>query len=145
MRWIYSFLILVISFLLIADGVQAQSGAARGRGRIRGIVTDTQGNPLESVLVRFTSNRLQTSFELRTNNKGEWVAAGIAGGQWNIDFIKDGFMQKNISTSVSTVVYNKPIELSLEKTDAGQPKVKGSELVQEGNKLRTHKTMAALF
>src|ERR1051325_8969553 len=86
---------------IVAFNLYAQSGAARGKARVRGTVTDEQKKPIEGVTVKFHSDNFQTDFELKTNAKGEWVAAAIAGGTWNIDFLKEGYKSKSISFPVS--------------------------------------------
>lgn len=123
--------------------VSAQTGAAKGKGRVKGTVTDTQGKPIEGATVRFISDRLGTSFEVKTDAKGGWVVSGVAGGPWNIDFIKDGYKERRISTSMSELSYNHPIDIQMEQKVAVQapPKEKtpGLDLVEEGNSLRDAK------
>jgi len=122
--------LLVSVFVLLCAfciNLYAQSGAARGKARVRGTVTDEQKKPIEGVTVKFHSDNLQTDFELKTNAKGDWVAAAIAGGTWNIDFIKEGYKTKSISFPVSELDYNKPIELSLEKVPSEEPKKETQE------------------
>jgi tetratricopeptide (TPR) repeat protein len=142
MRWIRCLALMLLGFMVMPDDLHAQiTGAAKGHGRVKGVVSDAEGKPLEEVVVHFSSERLNTNFELRTDKKGEWVAAGIAGGEWNLDFTKEGYIPKSITTSFSIVVFNKPIYITLErsKSTASQSKVNGLDLVQEGNRLKEQK------
>jgi len=115
------FLIVMIAALFAAFTANAQTGAAKGKGRLRGEVGDEQNHPIEGVTVKFSSDRLQTSFEVKTNAKGEWVVNGIAGGTWNIDFVKDGYETKSISYPVQQMEYNKPVVLQLKKAEGAAP------------------------
>lgn len=138
------FLFLLILALFAGVNANAQSGAAKGKGRVKGKVVDTEGNPLADVTVHWASERLQTQFDLKSNEKGEWVAAGVAGGAWNVDFIKEGYKERRISTQVSELGYNKPVDLPMEKkvpVAAAAPKEKkpGLDLVEAANALRDSK------
>ncbi len=118
-------LVLIIASLFAATDANAQSGAAKGRGRVKGTVTDQDGKPVGDVTVRFTSDRLQASFEVKSNEKGEWVANGIAGGNWNIDFVKDGYETKQISYAIQQSGYNKPVVLSIQRMEKAPPTIPG--------------------
>lgn len=136
---IWLFLILSLAFF---TQVNAQSGAAKGKGRVKGTVTDTEGKPLEGVTVRFHSTRLNTSFEAKTDAKGNWIVSGMSGGAWDVDFILEGYKDRRISTQLSELAYNKPIDLQMEKRAAAPPpkeKTPGLDLVEEANKLRDAK------
>jgi hypothetical protein len=109
------FLILLMVSLFAAINANAQSGAGKGKGRLRGEVGDEQKHPLADVTVKFTNERLQTSFEVKTNEKGEWVVNGVAGGNWNIDFVKEGYETKSISYPIQQMEYNKPVVLEMKK------------------------------
>jgi tetratricopeptide (TPR) repeat protein len=120
------FLVLMIVSFFAAIDASAQTGAGKGRGRLRGEVGDEQKHPLADVLVKFTSERLETSFEVKTNDKGEWVVNGVAGGNWNIDFIKEGYETKSISYPIQQMEYNKPVVLELKKASGAAPGPTGS-------------------
>jgi tetratricopeptide (TPR) repeat protein len=142
-----SLLSVVLIILLFATlDLMAQAGAGKGQGRIKGKVTDPQGNPIPDVTVKFTNDNLGASFELKTNAKGEWTVNGIAGGSWNIDFVKEGYKQRGITNQITSLDYNKPVNLSLEplpKAQEGQksakPQAPGMDLIQQANDLRTAK------
>ena len=134
--------ILLTLFLISTMALLANAQAWKGKGRLTGVVKDNQGKPLEGVLVKLSNERLQAGTEVKTDSKGHWGIGGISGGTWNIDFSKDGYEPRAISTGVLELSYNKPIELSLEpakaSTAAGgteKKAVPGLDLVQEGNRL----------
>lgn len=140
-------LMLIIISIGFGFNLAAQSGAAKGKGRVTGKITDTSGKPIPDVTVRFMSERLQTQFEVKSKDNGSFTVTGMAGGAWNVDFVKEGYKPRKISTQVSELSFNHPIELQLEAAapqDAQQQKQKtpGLDLVEEGNKLREAKDYA---
>ena len=96
----------------------AYSQDYKGKGRIQGIVTDEEGNPLEGVKVKLLCVKLETGFETLTDSKGVWKASWIRGGAWYIDFEKPGYVPKNISIEISELRKNPAIELKMKKTKA---------------------------
>ena len=107
--------ILTIFILVLLSATLVWPQAYRGRGRVKGKVTDSEGNPLEGVTVRLFNVDKQAGFEVKTNQKGEWLAAFIKGGQWNIDFEKPGYMPKKITVHLKELGRNKDIIVQLEK------------------------------
>jgi tetratricopeptide (TPR) repeat protein len=117
-----SIFILFLLFSVLAwSGLEAQSGAAKGKGRVRGKVTDPQGKGLPAATVRFASAELDTSFEIKTDDKGEWVVNGIAGGSWDLDFAKEGYQVRRITVGIQTLSFNKPIEIALQPAKGRAP------------------------
>jgi tetratricopeptide (TPR) repeat protein len=114
--------------------VLALSGAGlaqewRGMGRVAGKVTDEQGNPIEGVTVKAmlpsSSNR---GPEVKSNRKGDWAIAGIARGDWALDFVKEGYETKSISVSISETSRIPPVEVQLVKA---APKVDPNQEIKE--------------
>ena len=123
-----------ILFLLIATScVLAQS--YRGQGRIRGVVTDQDGKPLEGVRVKLYSLRGQSGFEVVTNAAGEWIAGYVRGGGWNIDFEKAGYAPHSISTQIPEITKNPPIETKLQKVEGIAITDELTAALKEGNRL----------
>jgi tetratricopeptide (TPR) repeat protein len=140
-------LILVIISIGFGVNLMAQSGAAKGKGRVTGKITDTSGKPVPDVTVKFMSERLQTQFEVKSKDNGGFTVTGMAGGNWNVDFLKEGYKARKISIQVSELSFNHPIELQLEaaapQAEAQQKaKTPGLDLVEEGNKLKAAKDYA---
>jgi len=107
----------------------------KGKGRQVGYVIDEQGVPLEDVTVRVFSTKVQQGFELKTDKEGKWVAFGITGGGWNVDFEKLGFVPKKISIQVNEWQRNPEIRLSLIKAEGLILTDDLKEMLNKGNAL----------
>lgn len=81
-------LFVVLIAVLVAAPALAQS---RGTGRMAGKVVDEAGKPVPDVEVKAVKAGESEVFQAKTNEKGEWALSGLAGGEWNIDFVKPGF------------------------------------------------------
>lgn len=111
-----------------------------GQGRQIGFVYDDEGNPLEGVKVKLFFVKTKSGFELTTDKNGKWVAIGIKGGMWFIDFEMPGYMTKKISWNVLDFRQtNPPLEVTLEKVEGlvltdelKENFQKGSVLYEEG-------------
>lgn len=89
----------VLAVLLPAAAASAQDW--RGTGRVGGKVLDDTGKPVAGVTVKATLPRAgNRGPESKSNAKGDWAVGGIAGGEWALDFIKDGFETRSIKVSV---------------------------------------------
>lgn len=110
-----------------------------GKARIQGIVTDEEGEPLEGVKVKLLCVKVESGFETVTDSNGRWKGSWIRGGTWYIDFEKIGYAPKNISTEVSELTKNPPIEVTMKKAeglvvtdDLKENFEKGNMLYEEG-------------
>ncbi len=130
MHRIVLFLSLFLSILL--------PGAAqgyKGQGRAAGVVTDAQKKPLPGVTVKLFSLKGQSGFETVTDAGGEWRAAYIRGGGWNLDFEKEGYIPKKIVVELKDYARNPRIEVSLERIEGFVVLEALKEGVDSGNKL----------
>jgi len=127
-----------LAVLLLAASVFSQDWT--GQGRQIGFVTDEEGKPLQGVKVKFFFVKTETGFETETDAAGKWVALGIKGGTWYIDFELPGYLTKKIVTQVKDYrAQNPQIEVKLTKatglTVTDEVKVdylKGNKLFEEG-------------
>lgn len=111
-----------------------------GEGRQVGYVYDEEGKPLAGVKVKLFFVKSQSGFETKTDAKGKWVAIGIKGGTWYVDFELSGYLTKKISIQVEDYHKQNPlIEVKLEKakgliiTDEVKTEfLKGEKLFEEG-------------
>jgi tetratricopeptide (TPR) repeat protein len=83
-----------LSFLLFTAAIivaAAQPALAQNSARIFGAVTDHEGSPIEgaTVLIEFTGG-LNRSYELTTNEDGEYVQIGLASGPYNVTTTAEG-------------------------------------------------------
>jgi tetratricopeptide (TPR) repeat protein len=101
-----------ILMLLAAVGVSAQEW--RGMGRVGGKVIDESGKPLAGVAIKASLPRAgNRGPEVRSNARGDWAIGGIAGGEWALDFSKDGFETRSITVSVMETSRLPPMEIRL--------------------------------
>ncbi len=121
-------LILISSLLLPAQDY-------KGKGRINGIVTDENGNPLEGVTVKLFSLKAQQGLSVKTDKDGKWLAAWVRGGGWNIDFEKVGYAPKKIVVETSENRRNPEITVSMTKVEGIVMTSDIEELLVKGNEL----------
>jgi predicted Zn-dependent protease len=87
-----------LAFAVSAVPAAAQS---RGTGHMAGVVKDDAGAPVEGVQVKAQKAGEKDVFTDKTNKKGEWAINGLASGQWNLDFVRDGYETKSITVPFS--------------------------------------------
>ena len=102
-----------LCILLLAAAARAQDW--RGMGRLAGIVVDDAGNPIEGVTVKGVRGESNGGPTVKTNKKGEFVLAGINGGNWNLDFDKPGYEPTKKSASFQEHDHNPPMTVTLKK------------------------------
>lgn len=107
----------------------------KGKGRVKGIVTDEQGNPIEGVTVKLFSVKASQGFSEKTDKNGEWTATWIRNGTWNVDFEKLGYAPKKISMEISEFQRNPDIEVTLSKVEGLVISRELEEELMKGNAL----------
>lgn len=107
-----------------------------GIGRLAGIVTDDGGNPVSGarVVLRYLEDD-RVTFEMKTDQKGEWRILGLGTGRWNVAASADGYATAEIECSVSQLSRNPPlaqvltrIQTSIQDPTPGNLLDKGGEL-----------------
>ena len=107
----------VLTALFSVTGATAQEW--RGMGRVGGKVVDEAGKPVAGVTVKAMMSRAgNRGPESQSNANGEWAVGGIAGGQWALDFSKDGYDTKSITVSVMESGRIPPMEIPLKRKAA---------------------------
>ncbi len=103
--------VLLLAAVLTASVALAQG--SRGSGRISGKVVDEQNKPIVGVTVKAQKVGETQVFTATTNNKGEWALGGLAGGQWNVDFEKEGLdtVKKSVNVTENSRVPPMPITM----------------------------------
>lgn len=93
------------SVLLLAAAVimvSSQPGFAQNSARIYGVVTDHEGDPVEgaTILIEFTGG-LSRSYELVTNDEGEYVQIGLGSGPYSVTVTSErlGTLLSNLTLS----------------------------------------------
>jgi len=122
-----------IPFLALSPALLSQD--YKGKGRQIGYVFDEQGAPLEGVTVKLFSLKVQQGFQISTEKDGKWVAFGIGGGSWNVDFEKFGFIPRKISIQVNEWQRNPEIRINLKKAEGLILTDELKEMLNKGNDL----------
>ena len=104
--------------VVVLVGAFASAQDWRGMGRLAGKVVDDAGAPIEGVTVKAVRGESNGGPTVRTNNKGEWVLAGLNGGSWNIDFEKAGYEPVKKSASFQESERNPQITVTMKKSAA---------------------------
>lgn len=128
--------IFILFVFLFSFAQQALAQAYSGTSRIKGLVTDENGQPLSEVKVTLYHVQTDSGFETKTNAKGEWQANMIRGGDWYIDFSKTGYEVKKISVRVTEGQTRGPvIETKLKKLEGLVITKEVLDQLEKGNKL----------
>jgi len=111
MRVVQSVVAAAIVMALSAP-VFAQS---QGSGHLHGVVKDESGQPVEGVQVKAVKQGEKDVFTDKTSKKGEWAINGIASGQWNLDFSKQGYETRSITVPFSEAATMPPMPIEIKK------------------------------
>lgn len=132
----------ILGLMIAAAPAAAQEW--RGMGRVAGKVVDEAGKPVPDVTVKaMLPSANNAGPQVKTNAKGEWAVAGIAGGGWALDFIKDGYETKSVSVSISQFQRLPPMEIVLAKaTPVVDPNAEIKQKLTEASGLVTAKQFA---
>lgn len=132
MRSIRSRVAAVFGIVVLALAIHVPPAAAqawRGMGRVAGAVKDDSGKPIEGVNVKLFLPAANGGMTVKTNKKGEWAAAGIARGDWQIDLEKDGYEPRHLTASVNELTRIPPMEITMK---AAAPTVDPNVEIREG-------------
>src|SRR6266576_3129482 len=59
-------------------------------GNISGKVVDTDGKPMTGVTISIDRQGISQHFEVKTDNKGQYLHAGLPTGQYKVSVMRDG-------------------------------------------------------
>lgn len=119
-------------------------------GRIEGVVTDSEGNPIEKVAVTIISSKMSSrKFEVKTNKDGKFVQIGIWPGYYQVRFVKSGFapqsweVRVSISETTRLDIKLENVQEAVEKSlsEADKLFLKGSNFFEKGQ----YKEAASVF
>ncbi len=81
------------SFFLLLFLIVPATGLAQV-GRLKGTVTDPEGNPLKAALIKIEGMDMKRNYKLKTNKKGRYLHVGIAlGGIYRIVVTLEGYQR----------------------------------------------------
>ncbi len=128
-------LIIVLIFVVVGcASVFSQEG--RGKGRIKGVVVDENGEPLEGVEVVAQSLEYNRTLKTKTNKKGEWAILGMGTGMWRFIVRAKGYFPVYQDRYIRQLVQNKDLNFTLKKSPVSVISDKKIiDKVDEGNKL----------
>jgi len=109
--------LLATAVILLCTAV-AFSQAYRGKGRIKGSIKDTDGNPVPGVTVKLFHVKSNSGFELKSDEEGQWSGAWLRNGLWYLDFEKEGYIPKRLSLELHEGGKNPDVEVALKKARA---------------------------
>lgn len=127
-------LVLMVTWSFSQDG--------RGRGRIRGTVSDESGEPLVGVKIVAENVEFGVKFETKSKKKGNWAIGGLGSGPFVITTELESYEPYVQRIEVSQFSQNNtPVNIILksqEKVVASQSGIDAA-LVNEGNQLFSEK------
>jgi predicted Zn-dependent protease len=88
---------------------------SRGTGHLTGVVKDEASQPVPGVTVKAVKAGEHDVFTDTTNKKGEWAINGLASGQWDVDFSKEGYETRKLTVPLSENNYVPPMQVALTK------------------------------
>jgi tetratricopeptide (TPR) repeat protein len=93
--------------LLLSGPVSAQDW--KGRGRVEGRVTDSDGKPIEGATVKIQlALHPEQGADVKTDARGRWSYMGLRGGEWKLVVEKAGYVTGETVITVSEVVRGNP-------------------------------------
>jgi predicted Zn-dependent protease len=107
---------IILFCVLFAASASAQS---KGNARVNGKILDDQGKPAAGVMVRAIKAGEPAPVETKTNDKGEWKLENLAAGNWNFEFVKEGFEPQRMALELTKS--NPPIDMKLTKAPTVDP------------------------
>lgn len=111
---------LTIVALMTLFAAPAEAQVATGKARLNGIVMDLDGNPIEGARVVLTHTSTGKSWELLTRKDGRWLKGNMGRGNWNVDFLAEGYLPDGLSVAVQELNRSKPITTYLVPGEAGE-------------------------
>lgn len=140
----------MLAIVLAASSAFAQS---RGPSRIAGKIVDEQGQPVADVVVKAQKVGQTDVMDGKSNGKGEFSIRSIAGGEWRLEFSKDGLQTQEGKITVPedgtapgvTVTMVKPPPPAVDPTVAINEEIKrGHTMGQAGDTAGARKIYEAL-
>jgi len=118
--------------------VLAASSAAQ-MGRITGEVRDMEGKPFPDLAIKITSDDFGTTYELKTDKKGEFSQGGLRPGVYTLAFISNGQKIYEIQARVATTD-NPPVVVNFKELIAkdAEAQKKMAEEKAKFDDMKTH-------
>ena len=124
-------------FLLFLAGFLLSNLWPSVQGKIEGIVTDSEGKPLEGVTVTIISLKVSSiKFDLKSDKNGKFSQVGLWPGYYQVNLKKSGYLPVSREVKVSIAETSK-LEVRMEKAEEimEQSLSKADSLFLKGYKL----------
>jgi tetratricopeptide (TPR) repeat protein len=83
--------------------------------QVEGTVTDATGKPLAAVRIELRRTAGGQKREARTDRSGRWSVQGLAEGDWELVFRKEGYLDKTLTRTIYPAKKRNRIRLGLKK------------------------------
>lgn len=131
---------LVLAFMVVPE-LQAQAG--RGKGRLKGIVIDEEGNHVADANVEIIWHRSKrkdkdVKRQTKTNDKGRFIFMNLGYGNWEIFVEARGYKPAQKMALVSEIANNPTVKIVMKKSAQVAAKKKleaGVSLIDKANQL----------
>jgi len=97
---------------------------------VSGTVKSKDGKPVAGAKVILVFSEDKTTFELITDENGNWRKMNLKPGAWTIGFLADGYEPENLRVELSALKNNPPIEVKLNPIPES-PLMRGDALYAE--------------
>ena len=119
---------LSLAFIGISEALQM------GTGRVTGIVTDLEGNPIPGAHVVATTEGSGHAIEATTDEDGKFAMMGFRGGGWTFTVTAEGHLTQADTLPIKGISKNAPITIALDKMRKGTATSEGAgDLLTEAN------------
>ena len=115
---------LLLLALALLGGAAARAQEWAGHGRLQGKISAPDGKPIEGakiILRKGTIDNLDAANPgpgpdpILTNKKGQWSTLGLAGGDWTVLIVKEGYLTSQGNTRVNEFGPVPPINITLKE------------------------------
>jgi len=115
---------LLLLALAMLGSAPTLAQAWAGRGRLQGKVSAPDGKPVEGAKIILRQGIVDNvdpanpgpgPDPLVTNKKGQWSTLGLAGGDWTVVIVKDGYLTSQGNTKVNEFGPVPPINITLKE------------------------------
>jgi tetratricopeptide (TPR) repeat protein len=117
---------LLCGLILFALPATAQTGGARGK------IVDAEGKGIPDATVVFQHLEGGGRFELRTNDKGEYIQLGLTTGSYHVTVTREGYEGKTVQARIGVGMANDIDRIELQSAQVAlQQPASGEEVVRE--------------
>ncbi len=117
-----------IGLLCLGMALSLPAQAGRGKGRLKGTVTNEAGQPLAGVKIMLQFEKGGAQMDTTTDKRGEWAFIGLGTGRCNVTADLEGYVPAVQQTDLKQLDVNPPLNFIL-----GEDKEKKMRLQDESS------------